>query len=199
MPQLTDLHFSTTQVGFWRIEEDESSLIHSLPPNQESDSLLPIKKPEKRLQWLAVRNLAANMGIGTIHKNELGAPILSSGFCSVSHCGNLVAIAFNPTQPTGIDLELNDEQCYRLKSKFISPEEAEIIGEITPSVARQIWSAKEAVYKWDGGKRLDFRMHLPVRAYSPQELSVSCIRESKSTSLQILLSEVYGMPFALVK
>ena len=49
----------------------------------------------------------------------------------------------------------------KLQNKFLSPEE-QVFFRNDPKLITLAWSAKEAVYKWQGRRGVDFIEHLPV-------------------------------------
>ncbi len=85
---------------------------------------------------------------------------------SISHCGDYAAAIVSSRQRVGVDIEMPVEKLQRIQHKFLSPEEmfrfpnlqdADNYTQLT-----HLWSAKEAVFKWYGLGKVDFREHMPM-------------------------------------
>lgn len=149
-----------TRVALWKIEETTEELLSFLPirlrERYEEEVRTGFKSVIRRNEWLAIRVLA--------HKVfDLSAPIAykpthapfiphTSAYISISHCPHLAALALSE-HPVGIDLELEGPRALRIKSKFLTQEEAQTVFRTAPSItndfaATAAWTAKEAAFKF---------------------------------------------------
>lgn len=83
-----------------------------------------------------------------INYHSTGKPTLGSGFISISHSKNLVAICYSKDFDIGIDLEYFSEKLSRIKDRFINPSELSIINSSSIKDLALLWSCKEAAYKY---------------------------------------------------
>jgi phosphopantetheinyl transferase len=76
--------------------------------------------------------------------------IAESGIhCSVSHSGGLV-VAVAHRRPIGVDIEMVSEKVIRLRSRFLSPKESDLVFQSGLSLERsaaRAWTIKEAAAK----------------------------------------------------
>ena len=107
-----------------------------------------------------------------------GAPFLygEPARISVTHCPGLFAVAtlaptpdadlaeFNPLTALGIDAERSDrEQVLKVRDRFLSPAELEMIPADGVLLNVQAWTLKEALYKARLLEGLDFRKDIVIR------------------------------------
>lgn len=128
----------------------------------ETERLLSFKNTNRRREFVATRILRHQLfGYQHIHYDDHGAPFIpNEGFISVSHSKNLIGIAVNENYKVGLDLEAHRKNILDLKSKFLSNNEllqfnCDDFIEVT-----KIWSAKEALYKLAGRKKILFSKEL---------------------------------------
>lgn len=152
-----------TSLGVWKITEDEPFF------REKVNIPTAIHHWHKRLQHLAGRYLLQELHpgfpLGNIRIMESRKPYVADHplHFSISHCGDFVAAIVSDAGAVGIDIEDVKEKIEKVSHKFLSPEEQRFI-DPTHSLAHKTicWSAKEAVFKWYGLGRVDFRenMHL---------------------------------------
>lgn len=159
----------TTRLAIWKIEEEEAFFTASVPLQRN------ITHPHKRLQHLAgrylLRYLIADFPIELIQIADTRKPFLEDEayHFSISHCGDFAGVIVSQTKRVGIDIEVFTEKVQRIRHKFISAEEEEIINNqfsiINSQIiaATMIWSCKEAIFKWYGLGNMDFRMDMRLR------------------------------------
>jgi len=155
------------KLGLWEIEEDESYFASRL-------MLLPnIHHPHKRLQHLAGRflltQLYAHFPVQDIKTGDARKPFLeNNGFhFSISHCGNYAAALVSETNRVGVDIESIAPKAGKLKDKFLTTAEQELLLQSFPENPYLAftcgWSIKEAMFKWYGLGRVDFKAHFTIR------------------------------------
>lgn len=138
--------------------------------------------PKKKLEFLASRQLISemcermNIPYQGIHKDDFGKPhLINSKFhLSISHSYPMVACAIHPGAPCGIDIESARPQLLKIKHKFLNKEELTYCGEDLNNLCLH-WSAKEALYKLYGRKRLIFSEQLAVRSIIDNEIKAQII------------------------
>lgn len=155
-----------TQLAIWRIEETESFYLERVPPNPA------VSHPYKRLQHLAGRyllsELRSDFPLESIKIADTRKPFLPGEryHFSLSHCGNYAAALVSNSQRVGIDIEMATPRLFDISKRFLSTQELEFLAEWEPmdqmhlQLITILWSAKEAVYKWFGDGRLDFRRNM---------------------------------------
>ena len=126
----------------------------------------------RKREFVAVRILRDSLfGLEPILYNSLGAPYINKkGFVSISHSKNMVGFAFNSEHPIGLDLEYPQEKIHKIQSKFISDTERQLFDTNDRKVLTQLWSAKEAMYKLAGRKKIIFNSELLLAPSSENKL-----------------------------
>ena len=108
---------------------------------------------------------------------ESGAPFIEgwAARISITHTTHFFAVAslpktpevaldiFNPRTAMGIDAELADRiQVLKIRNKFLSARESELISEDNLSLNIQAWTVKEALYKAAFCEGIDFKNNLQI-------------------------------------
>lgn len=159
MPLLKHITLPHFHFALWEIEETEEKLLALLPSSlrQHYDQQLQtLKHNRRRTEWLAARVITHYcMCITTpISYHENGCPFLEGCtlHISLSHSRNRVAVAI-AEHPVGVDIEFITERAYRLRSRFLTPEE-QVKMSFAPNNTDETtgcvwaWSAKEAAFKY---------------------------------------------------
>jgi len=166
-----------TKLGIWEIQETEAFFLQKVPLQRE------VSHPHKRLQHLAGRYLLQylfpDFPYELIAIAGTRKPYLTNEayHFSIAHCGDFAAALVSTSNRVGIDIELVRPLIEKVKNKFISEHEMQLItseaasGRQTPTGQGQalhlltlIWSAKEALFKWYGEGGVDFRQHMWVES-----------------------------------
>ncbi len=166
---LNDIHLAV-----WQITESHDELLAMLPSEILTDAeLANIHHPQKQVEFfcsrLTIRFLANFLGIKYlgIKKDEFGKPYLVGSIwqMSLTHTSNYVAAVMHATHPLGMDMEMPSEKLRRVAHKFLS--ESEVI-EANDDLEKLCiyWSAKEALYKLYGKRKVFFQENLYVYPFS---------------------------------
>ena len=159
----------STTLGIWKIEEPESFFLDKVPPLKHQ-----VSHPYKRLQHLAGRYLLPflfnDFPLEEIKIADTRKPFLESEryHFSISHCGNYAAAIASGVQRVGVDVELVTPRIKNIASKFLSDKERAYLDEWSHLPALHLemmtvmWSAKEAIFKWNGAGQVDFRKHIKL-------------------------------------
>ena len=150
--------------AIWKIEEPES--FFSTQAGVESD----IKHDKRRIEYLAgrflLKHLEEEFPVHTIEKDEHDKPRIQNNhfFFSISHSWPYVAVVVDPVNEAGIDIQTWHPNIETIQHKFLTPEE-QLMFANDPKLLTVAWCAKEAVYKWNGKRGIDFKAHLPIENF----------------------------------
>ncbi|GAB3430963.1 4'-phosphopantetheinyl transferase family protein [Niabella aquatica] len=178
----------TTRLGIWKIEEEEEAFFKVLVPLHRE-----VTHPHKRLQHLAgrflLRYLFADFPSHQVQIADTRKPFLpgEAYHFSISHCGDYAAAIVSRDHRVGIDIEIPTDKVVRIRHKFISPEEENAIRPVTSEELTQVWSAKEAVFKWHGDGAVDFRKHIQLKAYDTRKTAFHCFFTKRNVLINVPL------------
>jgi len=160
----------TTKLGVWHIAEEKDFFLQQVPLQRQ------ITHPHKQLQHLAgrylLKELYPDFPYDLIRIADTRKPFLENEayHFSISHCGDYAAVIVSSTQRVGVDVELVTEKVAKVKHKFLSDKEQNMIAAIESSSIQLVhnsmltaaWSIKESLYKWYGDGEVDFKEHLHI-------------------------------------
>lgn len=187
MPLVFQRNFpNDVTVGVWHIVEEENFF------RLGGQIVRDIPHPHKRLQHLAGRyllqQLLKNLPQSEILIGKNNKPYFENDHShfSISHCGDYAAVVISEWLPTGIDVEVISPLALKLSSKFMNETEMDFLTQDVKEdrkIATAIWSIKEAVFKWYGKGKVDFKKDIVVEQ-SPLRIvdnmiPVSFSKESK--------------------
>ena len=168
-------------MAIWKITESQNELLAMLPSEILTDAeLASISHPQKQIEFfcsrLVIKHLANSLDIKYlgIKKDEHGKPYLagSKWQMSLTHTLNYVAAVMHPTQALGVDMEKPSEKLKRIAHKFLSEtERTEADSDIEKLCI--YWSAKEALYKLYGKRKVIFNENLYVFPFLKQQVQIS--------------------------
>lgn len=158
--------------GVWQISESEQDLHNLLKGNIEKEELAHITNPKRRIEWLAARCLANALineftenkqNYFLICKDEYGKPHIknSDWHISLSHCSIYAVMILHKTQAVGIDIEQISPKISRIIPRICTETEFSWAGDDLSKLTI-LWCAKEAIYKYYGKKKLDFKTEIKV-------------------------------------
>ena len=169
--------------GLWKIEESFTELVHIVGMEDEQKFQNIGKNNKKNLEsitgWALIKYLSQHYGIEYhgIRKDEHNKPYLAkdSAHISITHSYPYVAAQLHLDKPVGIDLEKFTDKVLKLEHKYLN--EQEVFDANHDSTKLLVyWSAKEALYKIHGRRRISFNEQLEI---NPFELRKSGILEGK--------------------
>jgi phosphopantetheinyl transferase len=189
---------STTKLGVWHIAEEKDFFLQQVPLQQQ------ITHPRKQLQHLAGRYLLKEMypdfPYDLIRIADTRKPFLENEayHFSISHCGDYAAVMVSSTLRVGVDVELVTKKVEKIKHKFLSPAELEMIAAIEnesvqivcDSLLTATWSIKEALYKWYGDGEIDFIDHLHIESIAltgETGIAQCCVQKNTPVELEVNL------------
>lgn len=169
MSNIKEIKIAETLVFMRDVESISAQIKVSLLTQDELNRFESFKCQKRRATFVGVRSLIQHIWPGDqIIYNKIGAPTLlfhSSEFISISHSHYLCAIAKNSKNAIGLDIEFHSGQATRLRNRFVHEEEEQLITNALEDTL--VWSAKEALYKIAGVKKLIFKEQLRLTSHDP--------------------------------
>ena len=167
----------------------------------EQEQLFSFKSESRRMEYVASRILRHRIfGFQHIRYNQNGAPYIEGkGFISISHCHNIAGIAINKDFKVGLDLEAPRENIHELKHKFLSEHEKQVFDTTNKLEVTKIWSAKEALYKMAGRKKIIFSTELLLDKDQDGNWSGTIINDDHDLSVKLNIFEHEGIIFSINK
>ena len=166
-----------TVLAVWKIEETEDQLMSGLQLKQhELDVIASLNNGKRLLHWLSTRLLLRKM-LNTseyidCQMDEHGKPYLPNlGYhISLSHSYDYAAVIIGKTRKVGVDIELIKHKIKTIRHKFLSDIELaqKQIGDNINGLY-VCWCAKEAIYKWNGRKGLEFKQDIHIKPFKLKE------------------------------
>lgn len=149
--------------AIWHIEEAEEFF------GDKTRLISQIKHHKKRLEHLCGRyllqHLREDFPLHHIAPDEHDKPRLPENryYFSISHSYPYVAAVISDKEECGIDIQVWKENIEEIAYMFLSEREQRVCVD-DARLFTLAWSAKEAVYKWNGRRGADFKEHLPIRS-----------------------------------
>jgi phosphopantetheinyl transferase len=145
-----------------------------------------IRHPHKRLQHLAgrtiLRQLFPDFPLELILIADTRKPFLTDEayHFSISHCGDYAAAIVSSSNRVGVDIEIPQPKITAIQHKFLTDIEMQVIQKLnlnTENALTLCWSIKEAIFKWYGSGKVDFREHIHIEEISFQNdmYTASCV------------------------
>ncbi len=165
---------SDSKIAIWKIEEEPAFFLRYVSPQRA------VSHPHKQLQHSAgrylLRYLYPDFPVELIQLADTRKPFLENEtyHFSISHCGDFAAAIVSKTNRVGVDIEIVTPKIEKIKQKFLSENENQILNDQQSTINGQqstisyqltmLWSCKEAVFKWYGLGELDFKDHIRVKS-----------------------------------
>ena len=171
MPRIGLYELGRVKVAVWRIDETESELL-SVLPQEYSGEIFSMKSAVRRLEWLAVRVLLADIfgQEARIVYNSAGKPLLDGAalHIGISHTKGYAVLAFSES-PFGVDAELLDRNILSIAGRLCSCSEDPFLDDAGANGRLLLkWCACEAMFKLVGNLGGTYRDNVVV---SPPALS----------------------------
>ena len=191
MPVVYQKHINhNTKLAIWHITEEELFFLENKIIVQRE-----IIHPHKRLQHLAgrllLKELEPNFPLESILLAETRKPFLEDELFhfSISHCSDYAATIISTDERVGVDIEKISIKAEKVKHKFLSEQEQEMMQSLSIFNTDYItlaWSIKESIYKWVGDGGLDFIKHICIDNIAVKEnAGIAQCRILKNNSIEI--------------
>lgn len=132
---------------------------------QSVEGITSQSRRAERLAWRALlRELEPTAQVVYLPSGKPEIKKYQYKYISVSHCQGLVAMAI-ASKPCGIDMERYDRNFERVRSRYMSNEEALL--STHKHWAAVVWCAKEAMYKMAGREGVDFKRDMQIISVEP--------------------------------
>ena len=186
MPLIKILKFHNSQIGIWKINENENklNLLKSIS-NEYHPEVNQYKSKHKKNQVLSTKLLANKLyPKHELIKNKLGKPILQPDNISISISNDqdlIVMMASN--KKCGIDLQTPKKKIHLIQHKFINKNDFSYNGNIEDLL--WTWCAKECMYKIYGVPEIFFKDHLIITRIDENTLNGQCIHDNYLFNCQL--------------
>ncbi len=158
-------------LGCWKIEETTEELEEQLHLSEEEiQRLISFKTCKRKKEWLSVRALLkelCNANARICYLNN--KPFLEDRTreISISHSNELTCMIMSKTKKVGIDIEYISDKIERIQHRFINEKEnINIRDQKEQKILLYLhWSAKEAIYKIHGKKKISFKENIFVNPF----------------------------------
>lgn len=173
--------------AIWKIEEPESFFA------ERTGLTFDIKNDKRRIERLAgrflLKYLKNDFPLLNIEIDKHDKPRVKNDeyYFSISHSWPYVAAVVSPYVEAGIDIQCWHPRMDRLQHKFLSPDEQRYFNNDSKLITLA-WSAKEAAYKWQGRRGVEFIDHLPISNYHELEYHHDIQIDLKLTSPELPLT-----------
>jgi phosphopantetheinyl transferase len=189
--------------GIWEITESEPSLMSMVSGKINKEKLTMITHGQKRREWLSARALVCRLAelmkesIEEIANDNLGRPYMKNQVIhlSISHSKKYAVAVLHKYSSVGIDIEQISTKVLRNIHRLCSKEEMLSIGNDVQK-ATKAWCAKEALYKYYGKKKLDFKKNISLNVSQSQiegKIIVNDLEQSPK-----LYSRTWGEEYIIV-
>jgi len=183
--------------AIWKIEEPESFFI------AQTALGVNIKNDKRRLEHLTgrflLKYLKHDFPLLDIMPDVHDKPRLPNGqyYFSISHSYPYVAAVVSPYVECGLDIQTWHSRMQQLQHKFLSAEERSFFKDDS-RLLTIAWCAKEAAYKWQGLRDVDFIKHLLIQNIikTEQDYKISILLKLAENPQSISLSSFIEKDFA---
>lgn len=160
--KFSELSSGTTSIFLMQYGEYDPSEHLDQLTSVEQERYFQFSHIRRKREFMATRMLRQRIfGFQHIHYDPVGAPYIDGeGYISISHSPGLVGIALNPHYKLGLDLELPRFNILEIAPKFIGEGEGIHFDVKNAAEMTRVWSAKEALYKLAGRKKIIFKEEL---------------------------------------
>ncbi len=157
-----EIHINQSTIFLCHFIDFEITQYMNYLSKEEQLKVSTFRSYSRKMEFMASRILRHRIfGFQEILYSEHGAPyIKGKGFISISHCKNWVGIALNHNYSVGLDLEPPRDNILEIGYKFLSENEKKVFNINSKIEVTKIWSAKEALYKLAGRKKIIFKTEL---------------------------------------
>jgi len=182
--------------AIWKVEEDEAFFA------EQTGMTSDMKNERRRIEHLAgrflLKQLEADFPLQEISKDEHDKPRIENNafFFSISHSWPYIAAVIDPYEEAGIDIQTWHPRIEHIQNKFLSAEEQELF-QNDPKLLTLAWSAKEAVYKWNGKRGVDFIEHLPIEVFNNRapDYNMTIYFKSKVMPRMVFIENIINTDF----
>lgn len=134
---------------------------------EETTKWNEIQHEARKVEFIGIRTLRNFCGIDSaIFYSPSGKPTLDPALqkeISISHSRHFCALAYGNSE-LGLDIEEINERILKVQSKFIHEKERSFFREDLATVLTKLWCMKEAMFKLNNRKGIDFKTEMLVES-----------------------------------
>ncbi|MCC6186439.1 MAG: 4'-phosphopantetheinyl transferase superfamily protein [Chitinophagaceae bacterium] len=188
--------------AIWHITEQEEFFAnHVLLSSQH------INSAKRRIEFLAgrflLRQLHKDFPLHSIITDDQDKPQLPNKTLhfSISHSYPYVACIISTQSSVGIDIQCWHKSILALQQKFLSPNEQQYCAN-DPKKITVAWCSKEAAYKYQGSRGVDFIKHLPITHWQEANdqfdisIKLTLIKPAEHLGLKSFVFEHFALSIA---
>ena len=175
--------------AIWKVTEEEAFFV-----GKTGIDAPHIKLPKRRLEHFAGRYLLQvlkhDFPLHHIAPDAHDKPRIPDDRYrfSISHSFPYIAVQLSDTHECGIDIQTWHRGMEALQDKFLSAAEQQLL-ENNSAYLHLAWCVKEAAYKWNGRRSIDFIEQMRIRTFMPGDtgylFEMDFINAGNSTPLQL--------------
>jgi phosphopantetheinyl transferase len=184
--------------AIWKIEEPESFFTErtGLPAPD-------IKAEKRRMERMAgrflLKHLKEDFPLLNIRPDEHDKPRIDDNqyYFSISHSWPYVAAVISPYVECGIDIQCWHPRMEALQHKFLSPTEQSLFNN-DAKLLTLAWCAKEAAYKWQGRRGVEFADHMTIEKIEriEHDYNINIFMHLTNPQMQISAQGIVKQDFA---
>ncbi len=153
-----------SRAAIWKVTEPEIFFW------EQTELQTELKSEKRRLEFLAgrflLKYLQPTFPLAEIIADSQDKPRIPHNhfFFSISHSFPFIAAVVSETNECGIDIQVWHKRMLDLQHKFLSVDEQSIFKNDSKLITLA-WCAKEAAYKRNGKRGVDFIKQLPIKQF----------------------------------
>ncbi|PZF72976.1 4'-phosphopantetheinyl transferase family protein [Taibaiella soli] len=150
--------------AIWKIDEPESFFTEQI--GIVSDIKNDKRRMERQAGRFLLKHLKNDFPLLDIAPDASDKPRIPNNnyFFSISHSFPYVAAVVSPYAEAGIDIQCYHPRILKLQHKYLSEQEQQFT-QNDSQLTTLAWCAKEAAYKWQGKRGVEFIDHLPILSW----------------------------------
>ena len=170
---ITSINENDFQLLVLELTVDLKLLVQALENFEDySAEYAQLRTDKRRREFLSARILINKM-LKTpvrIKYEDDGKPFIEnhSGYISISHSKQYLALMFHPNKKVGVDIECPTERVLKVSHRFLHSTELAYIGKDLLKI-QLAWSAKEALYKVVGMPAVNFSASMYLKDFELAE------------------------------
>ena len=182
--------------AIWKVAEDEAFFM------ERTGMTSDMKNERRRIEHLAgrflLKHLEADFPLHQIAKDVHDKPRIDNDafFFSISHSWPYIAAVIDPYEEAGIDIQTWHPRIAQIQHKYLSADEQSMFGN-DEKLLTLAWSAKEAVYKWNGKRGVDFIEHIPIEVFhnQPPNYNMTIYFKANKMPQMVLMENIINTDF----
>ncbi len=184
-----------TKLIVWQASEDYNFFKQKTKLTSfEKKYINKIKTQKRKIEYICVRFILQNIlncNKPVLYDNN-GKPFIDNKTkLSISHSNNFIAV-FLSDKNIGIDIEKISDKPYRVKEKFLSISEMQLIdNEVdVDRFYTLFWSVKETIFKQYSNKHLAFKENIKIQDFNSEIINVNVITNQLNEKQKVFYKKI---------